>query len=394
MNQSTTPDPRFRAWLAERAAQRAPDGLIHRAMQEVDRLSQERGWSARWPMLRFAAPMTATALVVIAVVAGTLLLNRPPEVVGPQPTVSLAQTPQPSVPPRDAEVTARIALPHPDPQTAFEEQVAVTDGAIWTAGFSGTNLIQISASTNQVVSDVPIDPAQLAAGDGQLWTLTPWGEIPGPATMQLSRVDLATGKPQAVAEVSVANRMAVGLGGIWLANGELRLLDGTSGHLVRSLPVSPVRLSTACNALWAWGLGEEPSWMLDRLDPETGKVLDHYVFPEGISPELTEVDGMCWTHNQSTLYGVRAGQAARVIASQVSGTLQIAGDSVWSIAGSVIQRVDPRSGTAMGQAWRLPADDLRIVNAKIGPDWRLLSAGGSLWLLRGDAIIRYAIPTS
>jgi hypothetical protein len=40
----------------------------------------------------------------------------------------------------------------------------------------------------------------------------------------------------------------------------------------------------------------------------------------------------------------------------------------------------------------LPSEDLKIVNSKVGADYRLLTADGSLWLLRNDALIRYAIP--
>ena len=71
-----------------------------------------------------------------------------------------------------------------------------------------------------------------------------------------------------------------------------------------------------------------------------------------------------------------------------------AGDTLWSWSNNGLQRIDPLTGGVVGPGWRLPDDDVRVVIPKIGSDWQLLSADGSLWLLRNDELIRYAIPTS
>ncbi len=400
------PDPRFRAWLSEQAPRRAPDELLHQAMQGVDGAPQGRGWTLRWPVLRFAAPAVAAVVVlVIAVGTSVLLLNLPPTVgpegsstPGPSTTAAASATPLASVGPLEAVVVARIALPHPYAQTAFDDQVAVTDDAIWIASLGGEAMLtRIDVTSNQVASDVTTGPALLSAGDVGLWMLSPWGGIPGPATMDLSRVDLQTGQPQLVAEVPPNVRMAVGQGGVWLADdGDLRLLDAASGEVIRAFGQPPNGISIACGALWGWDLPPSENdlqWTLSRLDPETGKRLDQIRLPDGVRQGLTEIDGLCWTYAGGELYGISPRDGS-VISSTVPRTskLQVAGDTLWNTTASgLIQRVDPRTGTATGEAWQLPSEDLHR-DPKGQADWRLLSAGGSLWLLGGDRVVRYDIP--
>jgi hypothetical protein len=100
--------------------------------------------------------------------------------------------------------------------------------------------------------------------------------------------------------------------------------------------------------------------------------------------------GRCWLFNDSGL-------------SELSGdTLQLvtesplinAGDSFWREVGThLIQRYDPVAAALTGPRWQLDADDLES-SVKGEPDWLLVSAGGSLWLLNRDQLIRYDIPTA
>ena len=97
MTQPIAPDPRFHAWLAARAPQRAPDGLLRRAMEEVDRVAQERRWSRRWPALRFATPAAAAAAVIVLAVGTALVVtNVQGPIAGPIATVAPSTTPTPS----------------------------------------------------------------------------------------------------------------------------------------------------------------------------------------------------------------------------------------------------------------------------------------------------------
>ena len=401
MTEPMGPDARFRTWLTEQAPRQAPVDLLRRTMLVIDDTAQKDRWS--WHL---SARAVAVAVVVaLAVFAGGVLVSRPPGVVGPAPTTlpsgptteppvaTTSASPAPTPSAVDVEIIARIPLPHPDAQTAFDDQVGVAHDAIWTLSHNGTNLVQISTIRNEVVSDVSVTPSGLAVGDGDIWTVDPWGAIPGPKQMELNLVDPATGEPRLVAEIAPNADIAVGLGGVWVAGEDLELVDPPSGEVIRRLPASVVRINVACGSLWTWQLTADSSWELERLDPENGDVLDQFGLPDGVRQQLVEIDGMCWAHDATHLYGIAPNQPVRVIDPHVFD-LRIAGDTVWSLDGRFLQRIDPMTGEDVGPRWRLPADDVRVVNTKIGADWQLLSAGGSLWLLRNDEIIRYAIPTS
>lgn len=381
--------------------------LLDEVLRATDSMPQRalRWRLFSWPSL--AAASAAASVVVIAIGLAGLprggFSNR-----GVAPSLSSQATPSTtavpsSVPtasplpaPRPAQVLARIRLPYPDAQTAFDEQVAVTDHAIWTV-FRGTHLVQISTITNSVVSDVSVDYPVLAAGGGALWTLGPVGLIPGPDHTVLSRVDLSTGVPHAIARVSPNPWWDAGLGGVWVLvnNRELWLLDGTTGDVLRHLAPRGglmTNLSIGCDSLWAWRSGDGSNETLQRLDPETGEVLRDFRMPEDARRRVVEIDGSCWTLGDGSIY--RLGQDGQVDSSRLSGHAWIAGASVWTIQNDVLQRIEPSTGEPVGTAWRLPAQDVRVDIPKIGVDWQLLSAGGSLWLLRGDELIRYGIAAS
>ncbi len=290
-----------------------------------------------------------------------------------------------------ADVIARLPLPHPDAQTASDGQTAVTSGAIWVADARGSYLVRIDVATN-TVTDVPIEPASLAAGDAGLWMISPVGGAPGPATMDLSRVDLTTGRVARVASVPPIGRIAVGLGAVWQAADDIRVYDPDSGTLLRSFPNPGIDIAVACGALWSWGQPSSASAggaVLRRLDPQTGTVLE--AFPVPIEAHrLVQRGDTCWTTDGSTLIGIQPGQG--IVATHSLASIQIAGDTIWQwTSGGAVQQIDPVSGTPSGPVWQLPTQDLHV-DAKGQPDWRILSAGGSLWVLNGDEIVRYAIP--
>jgi len=354
-----------------------------------------RAHNDRWQM-RTPRALVAYLGAVIAVGSACAAPPTPTASVMPPASASVRVTPSPSslpTPPyREAKVIARIPLPHPYAQTAGD--IAVTSEAIFIANYSDGSfyLARVDVATNQI-SDVVVDPPALAIGDGAVWMVSPVGGAPTPPSVTLSRVDVRTGEPRVVAEMDFADRLAVGLGGVWVADGELRLLDAESGAVTRVLPWSAIGLQVACGELWGWDLSsdeQDPRWLLDRLDPLTGNVLEQFALPDGVAPRLVEIDGWCWTNTQCDLYGVAPGE--ELIITQSVGPTQFAGSAVWSATErGVVQRLDPRTGDGLRDPWQLPEQDLHV-DPKGRPDWRLLATGGSLWLLGGDQIVRYDIP--
>lgn len=398
------PDPRFTTWLSQQAPSRAPHDLLERSIHEVGATAQS---PMHRPRLLFVG-LSVTAVAAVAV-ALAFFVSRPspPPVVGPAPSgpvTSETQTPGPTTAPsrslapapQAAEVIARIALPNADPQTAFLDQVAVVDDTIWSAGVDGQELVQIDARRNRVVSQTTVAPSELVTSDaGELWTVSPVGVAPGPPNLDVSVVDPATGIPRTVTQVPQTGALAVGFGRIWVSEAGLTVRDAETGERLRTFAsLDGISLTVACDSVWVWRLGDDVGWEVDRIDPTSGVVLDHFELPEGIKQRLVDIGGTCWTDDGVNIYGMTPGEPLIETVVQPAGRVHLTNDSAWVLYGNVVRRVDLMTGNAIGPTWELPEHDVRIQIPKVGADWHLLSADGSLWLLRNDELIRYAIPTS
>ena len=120
MNHSVSPDPRFRAWLTERAPRLAPPDLLPRTMAEVAAIPQDGRWALRRNLLRFSAPTVAAILVIGAVAAGAQVSRLPDVVVVPSPSPSsvptLPATPAPTSSPDASGVPSPTPSPAPTVQ--------------------------------------------------------------------------------------------------------------------------------------------------------------------------------------------------------------------------------------------------------------------------------------
>jgi photosystem II stability/assembly factor-like uncharacterized protein len=130
MTPSVSPDPRFRAWLAERAPRVAPPDLLDRSVRAATAVPQASRWALRWPLLRFATPIAAT-VAFIAVIGTALLLWPPPPtaVVDSSPsstaTAPPEPTPEPTAPPTPGPASSATTVPTPEPIPAFREWTRV-----------------------------------------------------------------------------------------------------------------------------------------------------------------------------------------------------------------------------------------------------------------------------
>jgi hypothetical protein len=162
MNRHYEPDPRFHAWLAERAPLSAPDDLLQRTMREVDQVSQERGWLTRWPMLRFTTQIGAVAAVIVLAIGVAVLYSML------QPSVGPGESPVPSP---SASPVALISGPATCENEIDGFSVAVPDG--WYTNDAGLGLPacmlfspeSFALTDPNVLPDVPIILSVLPNGD-------------------------------------------------------------------------------------------------------------------------------------------------------------------------------------------------------------------------------------
>lgn len=203
MTPSTTPDPRFRAWLAAQVPP-VPDDLLDRSVSRIAETSQDRGWAVRWPVLRFAPSIAGAAVLVVAVIAGGLLLtNLPKQLAGPPstttPTSAQPSSESSSVPSLEASPVlpapigfrgwTRVDLPDPAPGVygggtpagvvqfagrfvavgtinaacCTDEDPALNHGVIWTSsdGKSWAVLDKIAAFAHASLTGVVADGERL-----------------------------------------------------------------------------------------------------------------------------------------------------------------------------------------------------------------------------------------
>ncbi len=336
-------------------------------------------------------------VTVIAYAVTALPPVGPAPIATSTPTASSTPTPGPTATdaPRVAPVIARIPFAHSDAQTAFDYQTAVTDGAIWVADARGFYLVRVDIATNRVNSTVPIEPSALFTGDGALWTLSPVDVIPGPDRITISRVDLLTGAVRAVGSRPYGSAGAAGLGALWLIIDHLEKIDPKTLEVRATFSALGTVIQVACGALWAWQDVGPGLVTLDQLDPETGQVMMKLgMGDDAQSGGLHEADGSCWTQSAGMLLRIQrgSGMVARVPAGTY-GRVQVAGDTFWTWdSDGTIQQLDPATGKNVGPVCQVPGEDT-FTNPKGGPDWRLLSAGGSLWLLNGAEVVRFDIST-
>lgn len=126
MNHSPGPDPRFRAWLTERAPRLAPPDLLPRTMAQVAAIPQDGRWALHRGLLRFSTPAVAAILVLAAIGGGALLSRLPDVVVVPSP--SLSAVPTPPVTPAPTPTPIPSAAPPSMPFPSTTEQASPSTG--------------------------------------------------------------------------------------------------------------------------------------------------------------------------------------------------------------------------------------------------------------------------
>lgn len=337
-------------------------------------------------------------VVVVALALAACSTNPSPSAIStanstvPSATASATVVPTPGIP--EAVAIARIPLPQPAPQTALEHQTAVTNDAIWVQGASGRQLARIDLAMNQVTATVSIEPSALGFGDGQLWSFSPVDVAPEPPAITLSRIDLTTGAVSEVAQIPSASGFAVGLGAVWvIALTDLVKIDSTTGRKLATWPTLASEVFAGCDAVWTFGHSESGSFMA-QVDAASGPGGVVGTLPETLQlrPRMFGSGDSCGLVDD---YGIHPFVGGELADSSPACCLKpaVVGNTLWlSAEDGVISRVDPATG-AIVEEWAIPPQDL-FLDPKGHPDWRLLSAGGDLWLLTGAELVRFDIPAT
>jgi hypothetical protein len=334
----------------------------------------------------------ATARCESSVLAPSGTLESP----GPSTAATLAPSASPWA--LDVPVVARIELPYPgdgippsDAQTPPNGWVAVTRTDVWVVvGEAGDHVVRVDLATNAVAGDVSAGmPVLPIAGRTGVWLWGPVGVAPSPSSKVL-RVDVATLELESFEFAAPATRVVVGEDAIWaLASDRLLRLDPESGEEIGSVPTEAWDLTSACGAIWVTNhmdATDSESALLARVDESTMTIVDPIEVPAGV---LFGAAGRCWYRSGVVLYELKGSELVNV---RVGPTL-VVGDAFWTTpTPGWIQRLDLLAGADIGPVWRLDPADTRPNTDGIS-DWRLLSAGGSLWLLNWDRLVRYDIST-
>jgi len=315
---------------------------------------------------------------------------------GPEPSQPAATTPAtapatPAIETRSAVITSRITLPYPGPstpdpwaQTPEREHVVVTADALWII-VNFEHLVQVDLASNQVTAVESLGmPVRPSVGGAGLWLYGPTDSAPI-SRSRLIRVDQATGALTHFPWGEPLDRMAVGRDGVWVIRSQhLYKLDPATTDELGSVPTSAWAFRAGCGELWLIDDDADGNEAMLRIDQKTMEVVARI---NAVGRPVASAD-RCW------LVGDGLFQLTdETLKAVTTSPLIDAGDCFWREVGTGrIQRYDPVSATLTGPRWQLDPDDLQP-SVKGESNWLLISAGGSLWLLNRDQLIRYDIST-
>jgi len=247
---------------------------------------------------------------------------------------------------------------------AAPAQVAAGDGEVWLAGYTHGVVAPVDPTSGAIddARRVPVaETSGMALGSGSLW-------ITSAAHGTVTRVDTTSGSVSATIDVPVDGPVTAGLGAVWVASTH-------SGGLVRIDPATnattAVHLGLAAgDVVTAVGVGGGAAWVgtlggtLYRVDPASGEVtaIDAATVPV---PQFAPVGGIAVADDDIW----------------VTGTAYTGRSEDWVNAPGFVVRIDP-TRLAVADAWML---DPPGANASV-------LAAGSLWVAEGFTDVQ-RIPT-
>lgn len=283
------------------------------------------------------------------------------------------------------------------------------NGAIWVSQYQHVAAwlarIDPVAGTVTRTSSLPdqLAPAELEIGDdGTVWAAGPVGLSTGGERTPngfVARIDLATGKVVAQAELPLRGQIDPGMEAVWVPSGSsLQRLDAGSLKVTETFPVAGDP-ATQCG-LSATESG--PTSTLRYLDPESGAIMatiDLGVDGHLLGNDPVEGTDNCWVLvgppgggdpgvTGSTL-GELAPETTMAVAGQSPpflGDVRFAAGTFWLIANRTMTPIDPQTLAPLGTSWLLPSD------VSDPASWTLLGSGQTLWWVGPTEALRVGIP--
>jgi YVTN family beta-propeller protein len=258
------------------------------------------------------------------------------------------------------------------PVGARPTRIAVGEGGLWTANFTGRTLSRIDPKGGSVVSTIGTDatPTGLAAGEGSVWVADEF-------TGTVSRVDPGTNTIVDTIRVGgMPVAVAVGAGAVWIADAVggvvIRLDPTTNARRTIRVGNGPADIAIGAGGVWVANAFDRT---LSRLDPTTGAVVEPAIALRFEPAHVAAGQGAVWVTGTLADELARIDPATNAVAATIpagDGPAGVAlGDgAVWvadSLAGAVV-RIDRRRDEVV-----------RTIEVGASPD-SVAVVGGTVWV--------------
>jgi DNA-binding beta-propeller fold protein YncE len=332
--------------------------------------------------------------LVLLVVAGRLishgLTSNPPKPPAPPATtpnsVSLT-APASTLPPG---VTATI-----DNLGVGARQLAVGSGGVWVALWDDGQVVRVDPTRNRVAARIPVGrpqqgPLGIAAGFGAVW-VTDYGDG------ALLRIDPARDRVAAWIPIGEVGSVATGAGAVWVTGGEaghrVIRVDPRTNQVTAKIPIpGGFQLwNVAADRRWVWLENVDGTmWRIDATSNHATRlrVTVRWASTSMGPGTLVAGDGMVWAGSDQELVRLDPatgrplvrlpwkGQAGQGFTRAGGGVGTIGAGGVWFAWQQGVSGIDPASNGIIGTVRFL------------GGIRSLASAGGVLWALSGDSVVR------
>lgn len=282
----------------------------------------------------------------------------------------------------------RIPIEKLVPDAVFEVPGApdwlAIDADVWVSNEPMDSVARLNPRTNTVAATIAVGKAPgsgLAAGFGSLW-------VPNCGDSTLSRIELATGRLEALIRTTIADSeggIACGAGSVWLltdARGTLARIDPARNAIGAELHVAPGSFAVAYGADAVFVTCTDGN-LVTRLDPRTNRVVA--TIPVGPSPRFLAVgEGSVWTLNQGDGSISRVDIATNTVVATIpagipggGGEIAVGEGSVWATSFQFpITRIDPATNRVVQQFFGPGGDAIRV---GLGSVWLSNLRAGNVW---------------